>query len=133
MVVDEVMTRNPVTISKKASIREAIDTLIELDVRHLPVVHNGELVGIVSDRDLRAFWSLDALASPQWADKLNKPIGTLMTSDVISVNPETELSEVADLMIDHRVGALPVVEPNGAKLVGIVSYIDVLRAAAEHF
>jgi acetoin utilization protein AcuB len=47
------------------------------------------------------------------------------------VDPETEVSEAIDLMIEHRIGALPVVEPDSTKLVGIVSYVDVLRAARD--
>jgi acetoin utilization protein AcuB len=56
-----------------------------------------------------------------------------MTTDVISVNPETELEEVVDLMIEHKIGAVPVVEADSSKLVGIVSYIDALRAARDLF
>jgi acetoin utilization protein AcuB len=54
-----------------------------------------------------------------------------MTSDVITVHPESDASEAIDLMIEHRVGALPVVEPDSTKLVGIVSYVDALRAARD--
>ena len=63
------------------------------------------------------------------AKRLGRPISDAMSPDVISVNPETEVSEVIDLMIEQNVGAIPVVEADSAKLVGIVSYVDALRAA----
>jgi acetoin utilization protein AcuB len=52
-----------------------------------------------------------------------------MSSDVVSVDPETELTEVVDIMLEYKIGALPVVEADSAELVGIISYIDALRAA----
>jgi acetoin utilization protein AcuB len=54
-----------------------------------------------------------------------------MSSDVVTVNPETEVGEAIDLMIEHRIGALPVVEADSTKLVGILRYVDALRAARE--
>lgn len=104
--------------------------LIDLDVRHLPIVSDGELVGIISDRDLREVTSrLVAEGETEINRVLDRPISDLMSADVLSVDPETELEEVVDLMIEHRVGALPVVSPGTDELVGIVSYVDVLRAA----
>lgn len=52
----------------------------------------------------------------------------VMGSDVISVNPETELAEIVELLVEQRIGAIPVVRAGTRELVGIVSYIDVLRA-----
>jgi len=104
--------------------------MLEADVRHLPVVENGVLCGIVSDRDLRR--SLDVIPGPGRGGRQNaleRPISELMSSDVISVSQETELVEVIDLMLDHKIGAIPVVEYASLKVIGIISYIDVLRAA----
>lgn len=107
--------------------------LIDLDVRHLPIVNDGELVGIISDRDLRDVTSrLVAEGETEINRVLDRPISDLMSADVLSVDPETELEEVVDLMIEHRVGALPVVSPGTDELVGIVSYVDVLRAARDN-
>jgi acetoin utilization protein AcuB len=126
------MTQEPATIDVRASIRAAMRKLQELDVRHLPVVEDGSLAGIVSDRDLREVTSrLLAEGTPDVARVLNAPVGDLMSSDVLSVDPETELDDVIDLMIEHRVGAVPVVAPGTEDLVGIVSYVDILRAAKE--
>ncbi|MCA9597045.1 MAG: CBS domain-containing protein [Myxococcales bacterium] len=134
MVVKEVMTSEPVTADAGAKISDVISALFELDVRHLPVVDGSELIGIVSDRDLRAFMApaLIELENPgAIAAKLNQPVSTIMNGDVISVHPETDLSELVDLMLDHKVGAVPVLDPDSDELVGIVSYMDVLRAAQD--
>lgn len=136
MVVAEIMTKDPVTVDAAARIRDVISSLFELDVRHIPVVEGRELVGIISDRDLRGYLApaLVELEKPSdVAAKLNQPISSVMSSDVLSVDPETELSEVVELMLDHKVGAIPVVDPDSSELVGIVSYMDVLRAAQDSF
>lgn len=111
-----------------------MEKLLELDVRHLPIVDHGQLVGIVSDRDLREVTSrLLREGVTSTGPSLSTPIGAVMSSDVLSVDPETDLAEACDLMIEHRVGALPVVVTGTDELVGIVSYVDLLRAARERF
>lgn len=131
MIVADVMTSKPATATSNASVRAVMGKLLELDVRHLPIVDDGQLVGIVSDRDLREVTSRlvaeGATNADQW---LRAPIADVMSSDVVSVDPETELADVADLMIEHRIGAVPVVMLGTDELVGIVSYVDVLRAVA---
>jgi CBS domain-containing protein len=106
----------------------------EADVRHLPVTSGGALVGIVSDRDLREVVpsALDVVARPRDAARiLARPISDVMSSDVVSVSPGDDLVEAIDLMIKHRIGAIPVVDASSDELVGIVSYVDALRAARE--
>lgn len=136
MVVEDVMTEDPITAQPSTSIRKVIATLFESDFRHLPIVDAGQLVGIVSDRDLRAFFAPSMLELEKPEDvqnRLAQPVSTVMNADVVSVTSETELSEVIEMMIDQKVGAVPVVRPGTQELVGIVSYIDVLRAAQELF
>lgn len=130
MIVEDHMSSSPFVVHVTDSIGLVLANLLEADVRHLPVVENGTLVGIVSDRDLRR--SLDTIPGSGRSglqDPLERPVSELMSSDVISVNPETELVEVIDLMLEHKIGAVPVVGVDGLKLLGIISYIDVLRAA----
>ena len=126
MVVDEIMSPKPVAVEADLTVREALRRLISEDIRHLPVIDDGQLVGMLSDRDVRGFAS-DALSGSEFSEQLNRPVSEAMSSDVVTVDPETEVGEAIDLLIEHRIGALPVVSDN--RLVGILSYVDVLRAA----
>jgi CBS domain-containing protein len=125
------MTANPMTVPPHASVAEAWDLMRERAVRHLPVVDGGAVVGIVSDRDL-AHFDMARLLTAEGAEALRRELGTpvvkVMNADVIAVNPEAELGEVVDLLVENRIGAVPVVRPESQELVGIVSYIDVLEA-----
>ena len=131
MTARDLMTPNPVTTTPKASIAEVWDLMRELEIRHVPVVERGTLVGMLSDRDLSHLDMSRTLAvegAEGLRQELATPIVNVMTSDVICVEPETELSDVVELLLEHKVGALPVVRPDTREVVGIVSYIDVLRA-----
>ena len=127
----ELMTENPATLTAQATIAEAWDLMRELEIRHVPVIQGGALVGMLSDRDL-ARVGIGNLLMADGAGAAGQDLGTLigglMSTDVIVVQPETELSDVIDLLVESRVGALPVVDPDTRAVVGIVSYIDVLRA-----
>jgi len=126
------MTPNPITADVGSSIRAVIRKLFELDVRHLPIVDDGQMVGIVSDRDLREVTSrLLAEGVTDLSGILNAPVADIMSADVVSIDPESDLAEAADLMIERRIGALPVVAPGTDRLVGIISYVDILRAVRD--
>jgi acetoin utilization protein AcuB len=128
------MTIEPVTVTPETTIAEAWDLMRERDIRHAPVVQGGTLVGMLSDRDL-ARLDVPSILTARGADalrqELSTPIVKVMSSDVVVVEPDTELSEVVELLIEHKIGALPVVEPDTREVVGIVSYIDVLRQLYE--
>lgn len=131
MITADVMTKDPVTAAADATVGEVMAILHDLDARHLPIVDGRQLVGIISDRDLRAFGASELLSLEDLDDRrerLETPISDVMASDVISLEPETELAEVVDTMLDQRVGAIPIVDRHSDELVGIVSYVDVLRA-----
>ncbi|MCA9539294.1 MAG: CBS domain-containing protein [Myxococcales bacterium] len=136
MIVKELMTPDPATLSPEDSVREAMDLLFSLDIRHIPIVEDDALVGMVSDRDLRDA-SLPALIEFEHRDTarklLDRPIGDFMRADVLAVEPDADVVELIELMVDHKVGAVPVVDAETDELVGIVSYIDVLRACADLF
>lgn len=130
MIVSEIMTENPATIAPDATIGEALDILQDLQIRHLPVVDNTALVGMVSDRDLRAqnvrqFIGEEAVGEVH--QNLDAPVSRIMNGNVHRVDPSSEVSDVVDIMIEHRVGAVPVVDEATGDLRGIVSYIDVLQ------
>ena len=132
MVAEEIMTKDPIYITDETSVEAAIGVLYENDIRHLPVLDSdGELVGIVSDRDLRAF-ALPALTEfdnrESFNEALANPVSTIMSGDVVSVDLEAELVEIIDIMLQTRAGAIPVIDRDTAELVGIISYVDVLGA-----
>jgi len=131
MIARDVMTPDPLTVTPQASIAEAWDLMRELAVRHVPVVEDGVLVGMLSDRDLAQVdiaLVLRAEGADALREELKTPIVEVMTSDVISVEPETEMGEVIGLLLEHKIGALPVVEAGTREVLGIISYVDVLRA-----
>lgn len=133
MTVDDVMTPDPAFLGPEDTVREVIDLLFSLDVRHVPIVRGDhELVGMISDRDVReaTLPVVTAFENPDEARKIyEKPAADLMRTDLVSVERQTPASEVVDLMLDQKIGAVPVVE--GDKLVGIVSYIDILRVCRD--
>ncbi len=131
MNAQDVMSDNPNTIREDASIGEAVEVLVAAEFRHLPVVRGTELVGMLSDRDVRSLVTprlMDVGALEELKARYDDPVAELMNQDVVKVYPETDLGEVIDRMLEEKVGALPVVDADTGDLVGIVSYVDVLRA-----
>jgi len=132
VLAKDIMTENPVTGTELMSVAEALGLLYALDVRHLPVVRGRELVGIISDRDLPGFTKasesevIDAVESAQSAT-----IGAFMNTEPVKIDPETNVREIVELMLLHRVGAIPVADADTGDLLGIVSYVDLLRVLEE--
>lgn len=124
--VAAMMTRDPVTVCADDLLSIAILCMTEKGIRHLPVV-DGDLrvVGIVSDRDLRA-----AIGHPRFhlcdprATELT--VGQIMTPAPFTLRPHEPILHAVGRFVDDRVGALPVIDGED-QLVGIVSYLDVLR------
>lgn len=133
----ERIQKNPVTISPEASFFEARNLIHEKGIRHLPVVDkNGKLVGIVTDRDIREAAPSDAtLLSVQ---ELNYLLGKLKVSafmtpkdKLMTISPDALIEEAIQLMHDHKIGCLPVVE--GEKLYGIFTETDALSHLVDIF
>ncbi|WP_437576544.1 CBS domain-containing protein [Sorangium sp. So ce887] len=131
----ELMTENPRTVRVDDPIAEAVDVLQTTDFRHLPVLdEQGELVGMLSDRDLRALQLpysadtavVDAARQKTGVPVSTMPVSTIMSGNVVSVGPDADMTELMELMLEHKIGALPVVDAEGA-LLGIVSYVDIFR------
>jgi acetoin utilization protein AcuB len=131
MTAHDLMTPNPSTVSPQTSIAEVWDLMRVLDVRHMPVVENEVLVGMLSDRDLGSL-EVTRLLVEEGAEalrrRLARPVIQLMSADVVAAEPETDVSELVTLFLEHKIGAIPVVVPDTRRVVGIVSYIDILRA-----
>jgi acetoin utilization protein AcuB len=131
MNADEIMTTEVVTVTTTTSIGEALRLLSDLTIRHLPVTEDGEVKGMLSDRDFRAL-GLDTVNDMEHMDeltsRLSNPVSELMTGGVLTVDRGADVKEIIDLMVDEKVGAVPVIESDQGNLVGLVSYVDVLRA-----
>jgi CBS domain-containing protein len=138
MRVRDVMTKNPAHLGSDATIFAAFNLLKDLDVRHLPIVDAEELAGILSDRDLGAFsgaeleTAMNANSLFDLSEMLKKRVSDYMDKNVFFVTPESLVSDAIDLMIDQKIGAVPVVNAENT-LVGIVSYLDILKAASTLF
>ncbi len=117
--VARVMSHQPITVRPTTRLANAIEICHADRVRHLPVVQDAELVGMVSDRDLRR--AIGHGRSPEI------PIEEIMTRDVESVGPEAPLSKVAERLLAMHFSALPVVVED--RLVGIVTVTDLLDHA----
>lgn len=134
MTAEELMTDDVTTVDETASLAAALEILSQLEIRHVPVVHDGEVTGMISDRDLRSL-GLDIVTDLESLERikarLQAPVSSLMTGGVVTVDRSTDVSEIIDLMLEEKVGAIPVVDEETNELVGIVSYVDVLRAARE--
>lgn len=131
MIVETWMTRNPIVVAPETSIGEAATTMIKAGIRHLPVVRDGELIGILARSDLLRGRELDPFAiGNQSSHLLRGEVRHIMTTKVLTVGPATPLEDAAQLMVEHKIGTLPVVRDKGA-LVGILSESDAMRALIE--
>lgn len=128
MLVADLMQSKLVTVTPATTLPEAIRLVGQRGIRHLPVIENGQLVGIVSDRDLKR-----AMASPATslaAHELNYlldrlTVAEIMTRAVITVAPSFPVEEAARIMVREKISALPVTE--GGVLVGLVTETDLLQ------
>ncbi len=129
MRVSEWMTRSVVTVTPETSISEAKRIMERRRIRHLPVVEKDRLVGIVTDRDIRLNLPSPATSLSVWEINYllaRLTVGEVMTKRPITVEAGKPVTDAAKLIIEHRIGALPVVD--GETLVGIVTETDLLRA-----
>lgn len=130
MLVRDWMTANVISLGVNSSVLDAAEILREKNIRQFPVIDsNAKLVGIVSDRDIRdampsKFIPGDAVES-KGGGLYTLTAGDIMTMDPITATSDTAINDVADLLVKHKVGGLPVVD--GGQLSGIITQADVLR------
>ena len=122
MLVSNRMSRPAVTIRQDADFQKALSLMQEKKLRRLPVVDDdGQLVGIVVERDL-------LVAAMRYLQS-RVEISDVMTRNVVSVGPDTDLNEVARTMLERKIGGLPVVEDG--RLVGIITESDIFKRFVE--
>lgn len=128
--VAERMKTEVILVSPSHNVRAAWRLLREHQIRHLPVVEEDKLVGIVSDRDVRLVFPSALTSGPierDPDDALEKlTVREIMTKQVITVDPEISLTDAARLLLERRIGSLPVVQ--GSRVVGIITKTDILAA-----
>lgn len=132
-LVREWMTPDPIVVSPETTLPEAHRIMTENSIRHLPVVCEGQLVGIVTLGDIRGaepsgatslnIWEVNYLLSQLQVDEI-------MTPRPVTISADDTLGEAAQLMLKHRIGGLPVVDRHGA-LAGIITECDIFRLVVE--
>ena len=132
MVVEDRMTRRVMTLTEDQTLREAIAVMQRHRIRHLPVVADGRILGILTDRDVKR--ATPSLLSGVDQDQYDRVLSTtrvsqVMTRNPYTVTPSTPLKDAVKVVVDRKFGALPVVEAD--MLVGIITSTDLLRAFHE--
>lgn len=123
------MTRQVISLQSTERLGAAIELLNDHDIRHLPVLKDTELIGMLSERDVRKYRPPEAFVDSHVVasvELLDTPVWKAMTTEVLTLTPGDPIDRALDIFVDLRVGAVCVCA--GPQLVGIVSYIDVLRA-----
>jgi acetoin utilization protein AcuB len=131
MKVRELMTGAPITVAPDTPVFEARQIMLRERIRHLLVTESRRLMGIVTDRDIRLNLPSQATSLSVW--EMNYLLARLtvdqvMTRSVIIIGPDLDARDAARLMLEHKIGALPVLD--GEHLIGIITETDVLRAFA---
>ncbi|NIV11517.1 MAG: CBS domain-containing protein [Aliifodinibius sp.] len=132
MLVGERMTHPVVFVAPGMSIQDALQLMRKENIRRAPVVKEGKLVGIVSDKDLLDASPSDATSLSVWELNylLSKiTVGEVMTGAVITITEDTPIEEAARIMSDNKIGGLPVVK-NGS-IVGIITETDLFHLLLE--
>lgn len=125
LLVKDSMARAVVTLTPESTAGEALALCRERRIRHLPVVEDGRLVGIVSDRDLRS--ATPALGDPERAAALGEiRVGDVMAREVVTAAPDDPIDAAANTMRERGINCLPILD--GDDLVGIVTSSDVMES-----
>lgn len=132
-LVKDIMNREPVTVEMDTTLERVRNLFSKAGTHHIIVVRDREPIGIISDRDvLRTVSPFVGKLSerPQDLSTLNRLAHQVMSRNLITVRSDTPNTEAIDLLLEHRISALPVLSDRG-NLIGIVSWRDLLRYCAE--
>jgi acetoin utilization protein AcuB len=129
MKIRDLMTAKPITTGPDTPVIDARTLMLGKRIRHLLVTDGPKLVGMVTDRDIRLNLPSPATSLSVWEVNYllaRLTVASVMTKALVTVSPERDPRDAAVLMLDHQIGALPVVD--GGQLVGIITETDLLRA-----
>ena len=132
ITVNDLMTIIPSSVSPNTSMRTVIGVMKTEGCRQLPVLDNGKLVGIITDRDVRLVMNSPVVLHGRWQDEElldNVTAESCMTPNPISVTPNTPAYRAAEMLSIYKFGALPVLEND--TVVGIITVTDFLDYAAK--
>ncbi|HEY6000017.1 MAG TPA: CBS and ACT domain-containing protein [bacterium] len=132
MFVADWMTREVVTVGPDESIAHAMHLMRERGIKHLPVLKDGRLVGVISDRDIKAFMPSKATTLDVYEINYllaKETVKDAMGRQLVTTTPDAPVEGAALVMLEGDIGCLPVVE--GGKLVGIISDRDIFRALVD--
>lgn len=129
MIVGEVMSKKLTTVKKSDSLKKAQDLMVEKSIRHLPVVDGKELLGIITESDIRGAFIIGKVTKTQpgkmaMLNPSRMKVSQYMTREPMVVVPETQIEDAALIIYKYKIGALPVIKRN--QLVGIISIMDIL-------
>jgi CBS domain-containing protein len=124
------MTRAVKTVTRELTVRELGSMFDRDDFNTYPVEEDGQVVGIVTKFDmLKCFAFTPSQMVPRYVDLMGRTVADVMTLEFIYVRPDTKLTRVLQLMVEHRIRSLPVIDGN-SRLAGIIAREDILRALA---
>jgi acetoin utilization protein AcuB len=129
MLVKDWMTTDVITIGPEDTLPDAMRLMGENRIRMLPVVDDGNLIGILSDRDVKRAWASDAttLDKHELTYVLEQiKIKEVMTKKAVTVPFDFTLAETAEVLFEHRISGVPVVD-HGGKIVGVITQDDLFR------
>ena len=129
MLVKDWMSKNVITVDANDSMFDAAKTMKENDIRMLPVMKKGKLVGIVTDRDLKRASASDAttLEIHELMYYLSKiKLKEIMTKDPITIPPDYTMEETAEVLLENKISGVPVVDDRG-QVVGVVTQTDLFK------
>jgi len=130
--VRDCMSVDPATVGPKDSLQKVIGLLRRRDIRSVPVIENGRLIGVVTDRDVRQVAPAYPLSRDE--DEIrryteNLTVTAAMTADPMTIAPDAPLVEAAKVLETYRISSMPVVDDG--RLVGMLTVTDVLRVFVE--
>ncbi len=127
-IVADHMTRDVKTVTRSVSLRELGDLFEKDDFNAYPVEEGSQVVGLVSKFDyLACFIFTPAHMIPRYDELMKRTVADVMTSEFIYVGGDTKLTRVLQLMVDHRLRSMPVIDSD-QRLAGMISREDVMRA-----
>ncbi|MFA9457115.1 acetoin utilization AcuB family protein [Halalkalibacter sp. AB-rgal2] len=129
MLINQIMKENVITLEEDATIKDAMQTIELRQIRHIPIVNkSNQLVGIISDRDIRDA-SPSIFHSTDHLEDFLKPLSSIMARNVITAHPLDFVAEASILFYEYHIGCLPIVQVN--QLVGIITETDILHTLVQ--